>query len=107
MTASRLPDLDAKISAAEAGRIKREVMVQALNQKGDWLDRELKKILPPDIFRMAHDNSGTDDEFEHRQKMVRKFMDRQDIRLEEHGLNARLFKGKVLISQFFIKLAEA
>jgi hypothetical protein len=101
-----LPDLEAKLSKSEASRLKREVMVQALNSKGDWLDRELKKIIPRDVYNMVHDYNGPEDAFLQRQEYVARYMKRADIRLEESGLCARLFKGKVLISQFYIKLAE-
>lgn len=101
-----MPDLEARLKPSEAARIKRKFMVSMLNQKGAWLEREMKRILPPDIHAMAHDTSGTDDEFVQRQERVKKYLDFHDIRIEQHGLNARLFRGKEKIGSFFVNLAE-
>lgn len=106
MRALNLPDLEARLDPAQASRVKREFMVNMLNQKGAWLDRELKKILPPDIYKIAWSNGKSDEDFIRGQELVKKWLDSHDIRLEEHGLNARLFRGKELIGRFFVKLAE-
>lgn len=106
MRARALPDLHAKISDSEGGRLAREFMCETLNTKGDWLDYYLKKHLPADIYSMAHDYSAPYEAFEHRQEVVKKWMDSHDFRIEEHGLNARLFIGNRLISQFFVKLVD-
>jgi len=102
--AQSLPDLEAKFSPAEASRLKREFMVNVLNRKADWLELHLKKLLPPHIYNMAHDRSGSEEDLIQRQDRVRKFMDKQDIRLEEHGLNARLMKGTKKISTFVVNI---
>jgi hypothetical protein len=106
MRSINLADLDARLDPVQASRVKRQFMVELLNRKGEWLDKEFKKILPPDIYQMAHDESGTADEFIARQEAVKKWLDSHDIRLEEHGLNARLFRGKEKIGTFVVKLAE-
>lgn len=101
-----LADLEARLDPRDAGRVKREFVVEMLNRKGAWLDREFKKILPREIYQMAHDQSGTNDQFIARQEAVKKWLDSHDIRLEESGLNARLFRGKEKMGSFFVKLAE-
>ena len=106
MRASLLPDMEAKLSVAEQSRLKREVMISLLNSKADWLEKHLQPLLPPDIYRLAWDNSGTPQQQADRALIVAKYLKKIDIRLEEHGLNARLFRGKELISQFFVKLSE-
>src|SRR4051812_45832123 len=106
MRKMNLAELDRRLDPRQASEGKRAFMVEMLNQKGAWLDREMKKILPPDIYTMAHDQSGTDEQFIVRQETVEKWLDSHDIRIEQHGLNARLFRGKELINRFFVKLAE-
>jgi hypothetical protein len=101
-----LADLDARLDPRQAGRVTREFSTHMLNQQGAWLDREFKRILPPDIYRMAYDESGTNDEFIARQEAVKKWLDSHDIRVEQHGIHARLFRGKEKIGSFFVKLAE-
>jgi hypothetical protein len=117
MRAINLSDLETRLDPKQAQRVKREFITHLLNQKGAWLDRELKRILPPDIYKMGHDHRGIEDEdirpmtpafkeYVHRQEKLKKWLDSHDIRLEEQGLNARLFRGKEKIGSFFVKLAE-
>lgn len=106
MRATALPDMDAKLSDEDASRLKRQLMIGSLNAKADWMERTMKPLLPRDIYRMVWDESGTADQIEKRRETVRRYLKRQDIRIEEHGLNARIFKGNKLISQFFVTLAN-
>lgn len=102
MRSNRLPSLDAKVTPENASAIKRDFMISALNAKADWMERTMKPILPHDIYRMVWDITGTPDQIEHRREIVRKYLKSQDIRIEEHGLNARIMKGTQQIGQTFM-----
>ena len=107
MRATSLPDMEAKVSPAEASQLKRNFMIAALNAKADWMERTMKPILPRDIYRMVWDDSGTPDQVEQRRAIVKKYLQSHDIRIEEHGLNARIMKGTKQIGQtFMVRLAE-
>ena len=101
-----LPDLNATLSPEEAQKLRGYAMVHCLNAKADWMERTLGPLLPPEIYRMVHDQSGGPKDFEQRKEIVNKYLESQDIRLCEHGMNAAVFKGRNWIHRFFVHQSE-
>lgn len=106
MRAEPQPDLNAKLTPAEQGRLRREVIVQSLNAQAQWLDGVMKKLLPKQLYRMAHDQSGTVEQFEERQKTVKQWLDRNDVRIVQKGLVQVIYKGRERLSRFVVRVAE-
>ncbi len=103
-----LADMDARVTMREAQAMTREFLVHLGNAQGAWLDRELKKILPPRIYKMAYDQSGSDEQFVRRQEEVGKYLSRRDIRIVQaaQSTNCALYERTKLLSRFVVKLAE-
>lgn len=99
-------DMNAKLSPAEAAKVRRDFIVHSLNAQGEWLDGVMRKLLPKKLYRMAYDQSGTPEAFEQRQITVKQWLDRQDIRIVQQGLTQRIYQGRQLLSTFGVRLVE-
>lgn len=54
----------------------------AIVQSYDWLDRVLHEVLPPKLYKMARDMSGTLELIEQRHLIVREYLKKNKFRIE-------------------------
>lgn len=106
MTAHAQPNLDAKVLPTELSDMCAKVAVQICNAKEEWIDKVMKRLLPPDIYSAGYDRRGTAEEMRQRRERVQRWLDSHDYRMEEYGIHARLFHGAKLVSAFTVKLPQ-
>lgn len=100
--------LEEELSQARAtqARIARSAMLQAIHAQEEWIFSVMKKLMPPKVYKTFCDRSGTMEQFEKRQQVVKDWQTKNDIRVVKSGFTQQVFRAGKLISTFRVKVVD-